>query len=142
MQSPVKRSLTPAAPAVSMPNDWSRFDDSQMSQIRDFVNDQKKVVGLVVSTAAGTQVEVNLDIPQQGKLLLGFCFVNVVPNGPVNVLLNNEKFVDSVNGRFFVQGVNNSEFYYYPRPLTGIDKLTLQVTDTAAQQVLFAAYYI
>lgn len=134
--------LVRKAPGVSMPNDWSRMGPDGMAMLRQWVRDQKKAVGLIVTTAAGNQVRANLNIPQQGKFLLGFGFSGVIPNGPVNILVNNEKFIDELHGSFLDVAQITEEFYYYPRPLTGIDKLVLEITDSGAQQVRFAAYYI
>lgn len=125
-----------------MPNDWSRMGPDGMAMLRQWVKDQKKAVGFTVTTSAGTTVRTNLNIPQQGKFLLGFGFSKTIPDGPVSVLVNNEKFVDEIDGSFLDVAQINEEFYYYPRPLTGIDKLVLEITDAAARQVKFTAFYI
>lgn len=125
-----------------MPNDWSRMGPDGMQMLRQWVKDQKKAVGFTVTTSAGTETKVNLNIPQQGKFLLGFGFVREIPDGPVSILVNNERFIDEIDGSFLDVSNINEEFYYYPRPLTGIDKLVLIVNDSAARQAKFCAYYI
>lgn len=127
---------------LTYPGDWARMNEKQLQDLRNFVADQKKCVGTIIATAAGAQVSVNLTIPQRGKMLLGFAFIKTIPQGAVSLYLNNEKFVDNMNGEFFNRATLVEEFFYYPRPLTGLDQLQIDITDTAAQSCPFAAYYI
>jgi len=131
----------------TMPNDWSRMGSKGMDFLRQWVNNQKKSQGSRIVTSVGTQVTQDLNIQQQGKFLLGFGFAADktgfgVPQGLVNILVNNEKFITDLEGTFLDVSLIEEEFYFYPRPLTGIDKITIQITDSIAQTAIFAAYYI
>jgi len=120
-----------------------------IQDIREFVKNQKKSFGQRITTAAGSQVEIPLIFPSAAAFMLGFCFVQEpgtpavgVPFGTINVLVNNEQFVSGVPGPALDVTGKSFEYYEYPRPLTGVDKVVLQITDTASRVVNFTIYYI
>lgn len=120
-----------------------------LQDIRQYVKDQKKSFGQRITTAAGTQVEEQLIFPSAATFLLGFCFVQEpgtpttgVPFGTVSVLVNNEKFISGVPGPALDVTNRTLEYFEYPRPLAGVDKVVLQITDTASRIVNFTVYYI
>ncbi len=131
---------------LTMPNDWSRFNPGAMEQIRDYVEDQVKAVGATIVTSSGTRATAELIIPQQGKFLMGIGWVGTVaapvPQGPFNLILNNEKILESVDARFYDVALITNVYYPIPRPLTGVDKLIIEVTDTVGASRLFCAWYV
>ena len=120
-----------------------------LQDVRNFVKDQKKSFGQRITTAAGTQVETPLVFPSAATFLLGFAFVQEpgapavgVPFGTVTVLVNNEQFISGAPGPSLDVTGKAMEYYEYPRPLAGVDKVVLQITDTASRVVNFTVYYI
>lgn len=122
---------------------------ANLEEVRGFVRDQKKVFGQVFTTSAGTQVDIPLIFPTAGAFLLGLAFVQNptnsavgVPIGTVNIQVNNEQFVSGLPASFLDVTGKTFEYYEFPRPLSGVDKVVLQVTDTASRSCYFAVYYI
>lgn len=121
---------------------------ANIEDVREFTRNQKKVFGQRIATTANTQVDVSLVFPSAATFLLGFAFApnasgtTGVPDGTLNILVNNEQFVSgcpcaflNVNGRSF-------EYFPFPRVLANVDKVLLQITATASETVNFAIYYI
>jgi len=122
---------------------------ANLNEVRQFVRDQKKSFGQVLATAAGVQKEFPLIFPTAGAFLLGFAFIQDpsnsaigVPLGTCNILVNGEQLVSGLPCPFLNVTGRTFEYYEYPRPLSGVDKVVLQITDTASRNVFFSVFYI
>jgi len=120
-----------------------------LNEVRDFVKNQKKVFGQVLVTAAGVQKEFPLIFPTAGAFLLGVGFsidpsnpAVGVPLGTCNLLVNGDQIISGLPCPFLNVSFRDFEYFEYPRPLAGVDKVVLQITDTASRNVFFSVYYI
>lgn len=131
----------PSSGKVSFPRDWSRVTEDQLDGLKQFVEDGRKVVGKSFTTNSGSVVPFSVNIPQIGKLFLGFSFLDKIP-GSLSVSINNEKFIDSVDPGYFVRNSSKDEFSPFPRPLGGLDQIKFELLcgDSASYSV--AVYYI
>lgn len=121
---------------------------ASLQDVRDFVREQKKVFGQRIATTANVEISISLIFPSAATFLLGFAFApdvagtTGVPDGTMNVLVNNEQFVSGVPCAFLNVANRTFEYFAFPRPLAGVDKVLLQITATRSETVNFAIYYI
>lgn len=118
-----------------------------LQQFQDYVKKQKRVKGYLITLSAGTQIQ-DLSISGDARMLLGFAFLESSdPAGPIpatgcTLTINNEIIVENVNPNFFSYALTDNEFYFYPRPLTGRDKIALSIEATGTASVSFAIFYL
>lgn len=121
---------------------------ARLQDVRDFVREQKKVFGQRIALTANVEITQSLIFPSAATLLLGFAFApdvggtTGVPDGTMNVLVNNEQFVSGVPCAFLNVAGRSFEYFAFPRPLASVDKVLLQITGTRSETVNFAIYYI
>lgn len=61
----------------------------------------------------------------------------------MDFIINNEIVIDQTAPAFFSPDFMDDEYYYFPRPLSGTDQLTVNITNSlGAQSVRMIVYYI
>jgi len=115
--------------------------------IRAFVKDQVKTKGFSNIIAAGQNNKFDFQLSGVAKMLMGFAVVyedEAFASLPefISLNINTETIIDEVSPAFFLSGFTDSEYYWFPRPLSGNDQITWTAQGTAQniQKVIF--YYL
>jgi len=115
--------------------------------IRTLIKKQKRSRGFRFNLTSSIG-SFNINISGSARIFLGFAF-SFVPNTLadfppfINFTINNEVILQTVNPNFFTQEYMDDEYYFFPRPLSGQDDVTL-VTQPAANPIILDViiYYI
>lgn len=120
-----------------------------IEQVRAVIRRQKRARGFRFGVVAGGGAANVFDIPLSGtaRVFLGFSllFDETVPASvplDITITINNEIVIDQVPPGFFNPAFMDDEYYFFPRPLSGQDTITLTVNGTAIIDLLLIAYYI
>lgn len=130
---------TPQFPGQSM--------GESIEAVRTFIKKQKRCRGFRFVLNTSNQ-SFDLNISGSARMFLGFVFSfspNTLANFPpfVNITINNEVIIQDVNPNFFTAEYMDDEYYFFPRPLSGQDDVTLTVQASAAPITLdVGIYYI
>ncbi|MCH7850938.1 MAG: hypothetical protein IH845_04820 [Nanoarchaeota archaeon] len=115
--------------------------------IRTLIKKQKRVRGFRFNLVTSNQT-FNINISGSARIFLGFVF-SFEPDTPANfpaffnLTINNEVVIQDVNPNFFTQRYMDDEYYFFPRPLSGQDDITLQTQPAVAAIILdVGIYYI
>ncbi len=136
------------------PKQWVRtpqFPGQQkgfsIEAIRQLIKKQKRSRGFRFNLINSLATE-NLNISGSARIFLGFAFSfepDTSANFPpfVNLTINNEVIIQDVNPNFYTARYMDDEYYFYPRPLSGQDTVTL-VMQPAANPIILDViiYYI
>jgi len=121
-----------------------------IEKIRAFIKRQKRLKGYNYSATVGTS-SFDLNLSGTARLLLG---IAVLPADPLatsfeqisamQFTVNNEIVIDTLNPNFLTNKLNNNEYYFIPRPLSGTDTLTLKFVNTGGEVegINVVLYYI
>jgi len=128
-----------------------------IEQVRGLIKRQKRLKGYSFTAPVGSS-NFNLDLSGTARILLGIaiyatpqpepktasCCINFTQITSLQFKVNNEIVIDQLDPNFLSFGLNNNEYYYIPRPLSGTDQLTLSFTNTgtAAETCNVVLYYI
>lgn len=141
------RQLTEMKGIVNTPQFPGQQKGFSIEAIRTLIKKQKRVKGyrlkLVTSAAS-----FNIDISGSARIFLGFVLElnpSTVSQFPPSITLtiNNEIIIHQVNPVFFTQDFMDDEYYFFPRPLSGQDDVTLSSeAASVAINLDVAVYYI
>lgn len=117
-----------------------------IEQVRSLIKKQKRAKGYSQSVDSGN-TEFNLDLSGTARIFLGFA---ILLEGDLSTqpeqfefVINNEIIIDQTHPAFFSPDFMDDEYYYFPRPLSGTDELTVKyINPNAAQTVRLLVYYI
>lgn len=119
-----------------------------IEQIRSIIKRQKRLKGYSFTAPVGGS-SFNLDLSGTARILLGIAVLGAKGStlneiATLQFQVNNEIVIDQLNPNFLTQLLNNNEYYYIPRPLSGTDELTLKFTNTGlnAEKINVVIYYI
>jgi hypothetical protein len=133
-----------------------------IDKIRAFIKRQKRIKGYEFGVLTGT-TDFDLNLSGTARLLLGLAILpatkyeinpqtglqsEVCPCGAVGInvqfTVNNEIVVDTLDVNFLGSKLNNNEYYYIPRPLSGTDVLTMKFVNVSGQpqNLRVVLYYI
>lgn len=111
-----------------------------VEEVQEYIQKQKKSQGYTATIAVGSNTSLsNVELPGTARVMLGFTFnftglaVGGEITGLLTMKLNNEIVIDETLISFFGSGFTDEEYYFFPRPLSGNDKLEIRVDG-----VLFA----
>jgi len=114
---------------------------------RNFVKKQKRTDGYELACAITTNTFA-LNISGDAEMMLGFAILNSddatsgVASTAMTFTVNNEIIVSKTNPNFFNYLFTDEEFYYFPRPLNGRDKINVTLESPSVENVSFVIYYI
>ena len=129
-----------------------------IEKIRGFIKRQKRLKGYSYEVPVGAS-SFDLNLSGTARLLLGIAVlpktVSVEGDAPIcycgfseitamQLTINNEIVVDTLNPNFLTYKFNTNEYYYIPRPLSGTDQITLKFVNTGAnlEGIEVVLYYI
>lgn len=123
-----------------------------IEQVRSWIKRQKRYAGFRIPLGTGGNPDVTLDIPGgNARIWLGWSVsvINPTPGIPapidpdINLLINTELVITRANYRFFAQENMDEDYYYFPRPLSGTDKIKVNALNNgAAGTLLIKVAYI
>jgi len=116
-----------------------------IQQIREFIKNQKRCRGFTFELAIGAANELQINLSGTAKMLLGFAILTD-PDFPRTVKMrlniNNEIVIEETTIDFFSNEFTDDEYYWFPRPLSGTDSITMNANADIAQNIFIAVYYI
>mgnify|MGYP006270864927 CR=1 FL=1 len=115
-----------------------------LSDVKEFVDNAKKVVGVSFTSAPGT-VTPNVQLPSTAKMIKGFTFAgNVVNTDTFNLLINEERVVQTGSVEAFESNTGKPLLGYFEltRPVASATAVTLEYTSTAANTIVFQIVYV
>ena len=133
-----------------------QLGNKSIEQIRGIIKRQKRLKGFSFNAPVGTS-QFNIDLSGTARILLGLamygtarsevaqtCCVNFLNISQVQFKVNNEIVIDQLDPNFLSFGLNNNEYYYIPRPLSGTDTITMTFvnTGTVTETCHIVIYYI
>ena len=106
-----------------------------VEQIQQYIQKQKKSQGYNVTVSTGSNTSLsNVELPGTARVMLGFAFTFTELTDPaaeitgrMTMKLNNEIMIDETLITMFGAGFTDEEYYFFPRPLSGNDKLEIQI---------------
>ena len=121
---------------------------ASIEQVRSLIKRQKRAKGYTQAVPTGTTT-FNLDLSGTARIFLGFAILLedglslVAQPSQFNVTINNEIVIDQVQPSFFSPDFMDEEYYFFPRPLSGTDDITVTYVNAApAQTVRLIVYYL
>lgn len=118
-----------------------------IEEVRSLIKKQKRAKGYTQAVATGSN-EFNLDLSGTARIFLGFAILldgTDLTSQPeqFDFIINNEIIISETHPAFFSPAFMDDEYYFFPRPLSGTDELTVKYQNSAnAQTVRLLVYYI
>jgi hypothetical protein len=123
-----------------------------IDQVRHLIDKQKSTRGFAQQIATGTSV-FNLELSGTARIWLGFALLPLVTDAGAislaampeqfNLQINNQVICDQTHPAFYTQFLNDWEYYFIPRPLSGTDDITVTWQNAgASQDWVMIVYYI
>lgn len=110
-----------------------------IQQVQNLIVHQKKIKGFPLVLAIGFN-SFQLTLSGDARLMLGFAFNSAAALDEFTLKVNNEIIIEnsSVNGFTLQNKTIGSEYYIFPRPLSGQDEIILEYTSTigATRQII------
>lgn len=129
------------------------FPGSQLGfdigEMRDFIKTQRRCTGYTIAGVVGN-VSTPIQLAGDAKILLGAAISTPIADlanisdFTVSFDLNNEIVIDEINAQFFnpQQTLKSGEYFPFPRPLAGNDKMSIDITGVSAKTLYVVFYYI
>lgn len=113
---------------------------AQWEDVQDLIRKQKKSKGIIINSIISTTVETQVNLSGTAKIFLGIRIGNssfgLSRNAVWQLVINNEIIFKDVSTFFMMNDftVNSAvtEYFSYPRPLTGTDDIQIFVSEPAA----------
>jgi hypothetical protein len=120
--------------------------------VQELIRKQKKSLGILQSVANNTTASIQIKLSGTAKILLGLKISNnpgtKSPNSKLTLLVNNERIINDASVFFFLsdfsQNSMTSEFVSVPRPISGNDDISLQISEVSGLTQLYEItfYYL
>jgi hypothetical protein len=109
-------------------------------QVQEFIRNQVRRTGFRFSGGTSPQ-NFNLDLPGDARFLYGVAFLNS-SFGVCELKINNETVIESTDTGFLQFGLTEQDYFAVNRPLSGSDKVTLNIQgDAGYTNQPFIVYY-
>jgi len=128
-----------------------------IEEIRKLIKRQKRLKGFSFDAPVGNST-FNIQLSGTARLWLGLAMYGIEEEGPENPLccttfqnisqvvlqINNEIVIDQLDPNFISFGLNDTEYYFIPRPLSGTDEISVKFTNTGinTETCRIVVYYI
>jgi len=124
-----------------------------VDEVRDLIKKQRRAKGYSLTAPTGT-TSFNLQLSGTARILLGLELGSFIAGSDsyvrgfqrissVTFKVNNEIILDQVHPNFLTNYGNDSEMMQLPRPLSGTDEITIELTNPSATEVAsLIIYYI
>ena len=109
---------------------------------------QKRAKGFLFGIVDGSSNKLTIDLSGTATMLLGWAITFdadvAAADIPISISLkvNNEEIVEEVNPEFFSPEFMDDEYYFFPRPLSGTDTITMTAEGQATVNMRLVFYYI
>jgi hypothetical protein len=147
--------------ALNAPNfPGQQLGPVSIEKVRSLIKRQKRLKGFSFTAPVGSST-FNINLSGTARILLGIaiyatpdaetvraglqsCCINFAQITSMQFKVNNEIVIDQLNPNFISFGLNNNEYYYIPRPLSGTDQITMSFTNTGtlSETCNVVIYYI
>ncbi len=145
--------------AINAPNfPGQQLGNDSIEKVRALIKRQKRIKGFSFTQPVGSS-SFNIDLSGTARILLGLavygtgvseevarpsCCLPFTQISSLQFKVNNEIVIDQLDPNFISFALNNNEYYYLPRPLSGTDEITLTFTNTGtvAETCKVVIYYI
>lgn len=133
-----------------------------IDQVRELIKKQRRIKGYSFTVPTG-QTEYPIQLSGTARILLGLAMLPVAVLDPldptaansnpfpyitgfrnitsVSLKVNNEIVVENLHPDFMTNFLNNDEYNYLPRPLSGTDEITLVFNNPGTAEVANCAFY-
>ncbi len=103
--------------------------------VRTFIKKQKRSQGFRFAIGASAD-SFDISVSGSARLMLGFALSfspDTLADFPpfIQMTINNEVVIANTNPNFFTARYMDDEYYFFPRPLSGQDDMTLAVQPAA-----------
>jgi hypothetical protein len=128
-----------------------------VEQVRSFIKRQKRLKGFVFNVPTGSS-SFNIELSGTAKIFLGIAmyarpnregtvqFECCTPFSQIETMqltINNEIVIDQLDPNFVSFALQDNEYYYLPRPLSGTDTITFNFVNPGTTEVArLVIYYI
>lgn len=115
--------------------------------IRAFIKDQVKSRGFRHDVANGTNQPFKIELSGVAKMMLGFSVFYETPAlasipTSISLVVNDESIISDVSPYFFGENFTDSEYFWFPRPLSGSDVISWEVLGQATNVEHLVFYYL
>jgi len=112
-----------------------------LNQSKDAYRLSRKLYGQQVNLQSGGNPEIDINLPKDGRLLLGLSiylnYDNAAENPTLNLNVNNTKFINSTGVRAFdVENLREAMYYPLNLPLSGNDQITIDINAVGNAKVI------
>jgi len=128
-----------------------------VEQVRSFIKRQKRLKGFTFNVPTGSS-SFNIELSGTAKIFLGIamyarpdreatvpyeCCTTFSQIETMQLTVNNEIVIDQLDPNFLSFGLQDNEYYYLPRPLSGTDTITFNFVNPGTTEVArLVVYYI
>jgi len=130
----------------------AQFPGQQVGNTLDFVRNQyttgEKIYGQTVNLASGSNVNIDVNLPKDGRLLLGVSFYtnydNATENPTATLTVNNTKFIVSAGIRAMdIENLREAMYKPLNLALSGNDTISVDINVVGnAKPLQMQFYYI
>jgi len=125
-----------------------------IEQVRTLIKKQRRIKGYNFTVASG-QSSQNIQLSGTARILLGIALLpnyvlatNTTPaiTGFINITqvtlkVNNEIVIENIHPNFLGNFLNDDEYCYIPRPLSGTDEIILTFNNTGLTEICNVVFY-
>ena len=117
-----------------------------VQEVTEFIENQKRSKGFSFDLLAGNNRGLDVQLPGNSKVMLGISIARLNSGSPTalgefSLKVNNETIIDDVNAAFLSNQFMDDEFYWYPRPISGNDDITIDFNNVAAPVTAKVSFY-
>lgn len=145
--TPLKKATAMAVTQTNTPQFPGSRSGDKIEEVRNWIKKQKRAKGYRFPIQNGQDNLQQLQLSGTARIFLGFSlFIEdttaaVIPTETF-FTINNEIIIDGVAPIFFSPDFMDDEYYFFPRPLNGMDNITMNFTGVAGNVVYAVMYYI
>jgi hypothetical protein len=128
-----------------------------VEQVRSFIKRQKRLKGFSFNVPTGSS-SFNIELSGTAKIFLGLamyarptgsegntfeCCAPFTQIETMQLTINNEIVIDQLDPNFVSFALQDNEYYYLPRPLSGTDTITFNFVNPGVTEIArLVIYYI
>ncbi len=141
-------SLIVPSPIVRTPQFPGVAPGMDIEQVRQIIRNQKRSRGFAFALSIGANNSFDIQLSGTARVFLGFALSSLATEDPnlapdqITITINNEIVIQEVLPRFFTDEFMDDEYYFFPRPLSGQDTITVQFNAIGGFTVQMIVYYI
>ena len=119
---------------------------NSLEQTRNEYIKNQKIYGQSVNLVAGSNPDIDINLPKDGRQLLGISVyiggLTVLQNPNFDLIINNTRFVQSVGLRSIsIETLQERQYTTLNLPLSGDDQIKLSINNGVAGTIAFFNFY-